>query len=360
MSSENKTPNLELNQWTGNEYPKRTDFIEDNKKVDEAYKELKDAVQKGGKVSSVNGKIGDVILKAEDIKTEEGTTIESQLSEIVKKDELKKELEKIDLSADKIKLNNSNFISKDLNGALNEVKKSFADKSDKDHTHNNYIMKDDLYDKIKVLNNKKEIDLYLDKINGTSNLENGFDGKSFNSINKCIEFVGKYVTNPNLQINILLADRNSAAKADFTSEGEINIKGIKNEISLNGYEIRIRVKGLSVDNCDKVYLGHIISQEEVYISDSTCNIFSLQSTNSGSKGISVMNRSICNIGGCTISNKFISAISISDYCMVISTYNSGVNNGDGINASGVACILVSRSDKLGTNVIGASALTKIT
>ncbi len=82
MSSENKTPNLELNQWSGNEYPKRTDFIEDNKKIDEAYKELKDAVQKGGKVSSVNSKIGDVILKAEDIKTQAGITVENKLNEL--------------------------------------------------------------------------------------------------------------------------------------------------------------------------------------------------------------------------------------------------------------------------------------
>ncbi len=32
MPSENKTRNLQLNQWKGNEYPKRTDFIEDNNK----------------------------------------------------------------------------------------------------------------------------------------------------------------------------------------------------------------------------------------------------------------------------------------------------------------------------------------
>ncbi len=82
MSSENKTPNLELNQWSGNEYPKRTDFIEDNKKIDEAYKELKDNIKNGGKVSSVNNKIGDVILKAEDIKTAAGITVESKLNEL--------------------------------------------------------------------------------------------------------------------------------------------------------------------------------------------------------------------------------------------------------------------------------------
>ncbi len=82
MSSENKTPNLELNQWSGNEYPKRTDFVEDNKKIDEAYKELKDSIKDGGKVSSVNSKIGDVILKAEDIKTQAGITVENKLNEL--------------------------------------------------------------------------------------------------------------------------------------------------------------------------------------------------------------------------------------------------------------------------------------
>ncbi len=90
MSSENKTPNLQLNQWEGNEYPKRTDFIEDNKKIDEAYKELKDSIKDGGKVSSVNGKIGDVVLKAEDIKTESGDTVQSQMAEFAKKEELSK------------------------------------------------------------------------------------------------------------------------------------------------------------------------------------------------------------------------------------------------------------------------------
>ncbi len=82
MSGENKTLNLELNQWNGNEYPKRIDFIEDNKKIDEAYKELKDNIKNGGKVSSVNNKIGDVILKAEDIKTAAGITVESKLNEL--------------------------------------------------------------------------------------------------------------------------------------------------------------------------------------------------------------------------------------------------------------------------------------
>lgn len=40
MPSSNKTPNLQLNQWEGNEYVKRQDFVDDNKKIDNAYKEL--------------------------------------------------------------------------------------------------------------------------------------------------------------------------------------------------------------------------------------------------------------------------------------------------------------------------------
>ncbi|AOT70694.1 hypothetical protein [Geosporobacter ferrireducens] len=36
MPSMNKTTNYGLNQWLGNEYPKRQDFMEDNAKIDAA------------------------------------------------------------------------------------------------------------------------------------------------------------------------------------------------------------------------------------------------------------------------------------------------------------------------------------
>nr|DAJ10319.1 MAG TPA: hypothetical protein [Caudoviricetes sp.] len=36
MPSENKTPHYGLNQWQGNEYPKRADFNEDNDLIDAA------------------------------------------------------------------------------------------------------------------------------------------------------------------------------------------------------------------------------------------------------------------------------------------------------------------------------------
>mgnify|MGYP003372907328 FL=1 len=34
MPSEIKTPNIGLNQWQGNEYVKRQDFVDDNNKID--------------------------------------------------------------------------------------------------------------------------------------------------------------------------------------------------------------------------------------------------------------------------------------------------------------------------------------
>lgn len=36
MPSQNKTPNYNLNQWEGTEYPLRTDFNDDNAKIDAA------------------------------------------------------------------------------------------------------------------------------------------------------------------------------------------------------------------------------------------------------------------------------------------------------------------------------------
>ncbi len=53
MPSENKTPNIGLNQWLGNEYVKRQDFVDDNKIIDEAYGELKREIE--NKASDAKG-----------------------------------------------------------------------------------------------------------------------------------------------------------------------------------------------------------------------------------------------------------------------------------------------------------------
>ena len=66
MPSENKTPNIGLNQWQGNEYPKRQDFVDDNLLIDTKIKENADR-----KVDKVTGKG----LSANDYTTEEKTKL---------------------------------------------------------------------------------------------------------------------------------------------------------------------------------------------------------------------------------------------------------------------------------------------
>lgn len=46
MPSVNKTANYGLNQWQGNEYPKRQDFVDDNANIDKALKDNADAIGK--------------------------------------------------------------------------------------------------------------------------------------------------------------------------------------------------------------------------------------------------------------------------------------------------------------------------
>ena len=71
MPSENRTQNLGLNQWQGNEYPKRQDFNEDNFKVDEKIAEISESIQNiEVPVKSVNNKTGEVVLNAGDVGAE--------------------------------------------------------------------------------------------------------------------------------------------------------------------------------------------------------------------------------------------------------------------------------------------------
>lgn len=54
MGSVNKTANYGLNQWQGNEYPKREDYVDDNKKIDDALKSNADAIVNHKSDSSVH------------------------------------------------------------------------------------------------------------------------------------------------------------------------------------------------------------------------------------------------------------------------------------------------------------------
>lgn len=65
MSSENKTQNIGLNKWQGNEYAKREDFVNDNLIIDREIKNLQTKTDK--KVDKVSGKT----LSTNDYTTEE-------------------------------------------------------------------------------------------------------------------------------------------------------------------------------------------------------------------------------------------------------------------------------------------------
>lgn len=82
-------------------------------------------------VTKVNNKLGDITLKAEDIKANNDKTIEENLQEVASQmDDMTQQIDNIDLSADKVKVNNSNLKSKNVNSALTELF-TFADNGKK-------------------------------------------------------------------------------------------------------------------------------------------------------------------------------------------------------------------------------------
>lgn len=124
MPSENKTDNLDLNQWQGNEYVKRQDFVDDNKKIDEAYEKLKKEIESKAtdaegtsynnttsKLESTNvqGAIDEVNAKTDENKT----SISNHYTAINKNNEKIKNLE-IELG------NNINLLDEDIR-AIREV-----------------------------------------------------------------------------------------------------------------------------------------------------------------------------------------------------------------------------------------------
>lgn len=71
MPSENKTPNYGLNQWSGNEYVKRQDFVDDNLSIDTNLKRIEGKIDNiEVPVISVNSKTGAVVLNAADVGAE--------------------------------------------------------------------------------------------------------------------------------------------------------------------------------------------------------------------------------------------------------------------------------------------------
>ena len=97
MPSSKKTPNIGLNDWTGNEYVKRQDFVDDNLKIDTEIGELKESIKN---IDLVDSKI-----KVTDTNNKfTATTLDKVLDEIDDKiDDTSNKVENIDLVANKVK-----------------------------------------------------------------------------------------------------------------------------------------------------------------------------------------------------------------------------------------------------------------
>lgn len=75
MPSAKKTPNIQLNDWTGNEYVKRQDFCDDNLKIDKAIGDLKKSIE--------NIDLADTNISVTDPNNKfEGTTLDKVLDEL--------------------------------------------------------------------------------------------------------------------------------------------------------------------------------------------------------------------------------------------------------------------------------------
>lgn len=87
MPSSKKTPNIQLNDWTGNEYVKRQDFCDDNNKIDTEIGNLKESIKN---IDLVDSKV-----KVTDLNNKfTGTTLDKVLDEI--DDKIKETRNKID------------------------------------------------------------------------------------------------------------------------------------------------------------------------------------------------------------------------------------------------------------------------
>ena len=104
MPSAKKTPNIQLNQWVGEEYVKRQDFVDDNLKIDTEIGELKESIKN---IDLVDSKV-----KVEDKNNKfEGTTLDKVLDEIDDKIvDTSNKVDNIDLAANKVKYTDTHTI----------------------------------------------------------------------------------------------------------------------------------------------------------------------------------------------------------------------------------------------------------
>lgn len=97
MPSAKKTPNIQLNQWVGEEYVKRQDFVDDNLKIDTEIGKLKESIKN---IDLVDSKV-----KVTDLNNKfTATTLDKVLDEIDDKIvDTNDKVDNIDLAANKVK-----------------------------------------------------------------------------------------------------------------------------------------------------------------------------------------------------------------------------------------------------------------
>lgn len=116
MPSAKKTPNIQLNQWVGEEYVKRQDFVDDNLKIDEEIGNLKESIKN---IDLVDSKV-----KVTDTNNKfTGTTLDKVLEEIDDKIvDTSDKVDNIDLAANKVKYTDTHTLgATDVQQAVDKV-----------------------------------------------------------------------------------------------------------------------------------------------------------------------------------------------------------------------------------------------
>lgn len=123
MPSAKKTPNIQLNQWVGEEYVKRQDFVDDNLKIDTEIGELKESIKN---IDLVDSKV-----KVTDTNNKfTGTTLDKVLDEIDDKIvDTSNKVDNIDFVANKVKYTDTHTLgATDVQQAVDKtIEKSNTD-----------------------------------------------------------------------------------------------------------------------------------------------------------------------------------------------------------------------------------------
>lgn len=167
-------------------------------------------------VTKVNNKLGDVTLKAEDIKTNNDKTIEENLEEVTSQmAEITKQIESIEVTAEKATLDSDKFTSKNVKAGMEELF-TFADNGKKNIATvigsplSNTDSFDSMKSKIQTMKNTFASNLTAKEQNSSGN----------ESLNNLINKVGKISTKFNISDLVANNDLDYRLRQGGVIEGE--------------------------------------------------------------------------------------------------------------------------------------------